>query len=58
MKITKNMDSDIIKKMNTSLNETVHYTLSINNRTHFVNDKLVKKLKSNAKVRFYVNVEK
>ena len=31
--------------MNTSLNETVHYTLSINNRTHFVNDLIGKKIK-------------
>jgi len=39
------MHSNIIKKMNTSLNETVHYTLSINNRTHFVNDLIGKKIK-------------
>ena len=33
--------------LNTSLNETVYYTLSINNRTHFVNDLIGKKIKIN-----------
>ena len=38
------MLSDIIKKMNTSLNDNVHYTFNINNTSYFMNDLIGKKI--------------
>jgi|TARA_B110000263_G_scaffold230567_1_gene225191 hypothetical protein len=39
------MLSDIIKKMNTSLNDVVHYTFNINDKSHLMNDLIGKKIK-------------
>jgi hypothetical protein len=39
------MLSDIIQKMNTSLNDIVHYTFNINNKSYFMNDLIGKEIK-------------
>ena len=41
------MHSHIIKKMNTSLNDTVHYSLNINKQDYFLNNLIGKRIKIN-----------